>query len=183
MKFVELLIVMDRLVIRAPTHTDMDDICAAMDESRIELQKWMAWASPWPDIEQRRQSIRQSIDSFYTNTRHKRFGCFARDTGRFVVSLGCTIMADNKFHVSYWARTPETGKGYTTEAVRAFVRYLFNDLRAVEINSGHEVGNMASARVLEKCGFVYQGDIENIIAPGRVRHEKIYAIKAIENGA
>jgi RimJ/RimL family protein N-acetyltransferase len=47
----------------------------------------------------------------------------------------------------YW------GKGYATEAGRAFMHFGFNELKLKRIVATVEVGNAASVRVIEKLGF------------------------------
>ncbi|MDD2591419.1 MAG: GNAT family N-acetyltransferase [Erysipelotrichaceae bacterium] len=51
----------------------------------------------------------------------------------------------------YW------NQGYVSEAVIAVIKYLFNDINYHKITAGHVIENLASKRVLEKCGLVYEG--------------------------
>jgi RimJ/RimL family protein N-acetyltransferase len=48
----------------------------------------------------------------------------------------------------YW------GRGFATEAGRAFTKFGFNELNLNRIVTIVQVGNIASVRVLEKLGFV-----------------------------
>ncbi len=54
---------------------------------------------------------------------------------------------------AYW------NKGYMTEAVKMVIQHCFrySDCKIIEV--GHHVGNDASKRVIEKCGFTYDGRI------------------------
>jgi RimJ/RimL family protein N-acetyltransferase len=57
-----------------------------------------------------------------------------------------------------YALAPEAwGKGYASEASRAIVDASFLLTNAVEILATTRLENLASRRVLEKCGFVHQG--------------------------
>jgi len=60
-------------------------------------------------------------------------------------SLGYT------FHPDYW------GHGYATEAAQAVVEYLFTDLGVSRVESSLHPSNVASARVLEACGLIFEG--------------------------
>jgi ribosomal-protein-alanine N-acetyltransferase len=51
----------------------------------------------------------------------------------------------------FWSR------GLMTQAVRAVVRWAFDDLEANRLQATVMVGNVASVRVLEKCGFQKEG--------------------------
>ena len=61
----------------------------------------------------------------------------------------------------YWIARPHWGKGYATEAGRAFVAMARNSLRFGKLSAGHFLDNPASGRVLEKIGFRPTG----IVAP------------------
>ena len=49
------------------------------------------------------------------------------------------------------------GNGYTTEAVRLLVDHLFKTKDIVRIQAECSPKNIASVRVLEKVGFIYEG--------------------------
>ncbi len=55
------------------------------------------------------------------------------------------------FHPDHW------GRGYASEASQALVRYLFIDLGVGRIESSLHPDNLASARVLEACGMIFEG--------------------------
>ncbi len=60
--------------------------------------------------------------------------------------IGCRIYRDE-----------DKRKGYATEALRIFTSYLFElkDIKRLEV---HLIkGNIASRKIAEKCGFVYEG--------------------------
>jgi len=54
----------------------------------------------------------------------------------------------------YW------GKGYMTEAVKVAVKYAFDEMNIELLTAFHFPHNISSKRVLEKCGFEYEGIIE-----------------------
>ena len=51
------------------------------------------------------------------------------------------------------------GKGYMTEAARAAIDYGFEQLGLSLIPSNHFTFNDRSRRVIEKCGFAYEGTL------------------------
>ena len=51
------------------------------------------------------------------------------------------------------------GNGYATEAVRAAVRFCFDNTELQRIWTDVDVNNAASCRVLEKCGFTREGTV------------------------
>ena len=64
----------------------------------------------------------------------------------------------DEFEMGYWLGRPYWAQGYATEAGRALVRFAFEELGAERLNAGWFFDNPASARVLEKLGFVPDGE-------------------------
>lgn len=60
-------------------------------------------------------------------------------------------------HLGFWLGTPSWGHGYATEAARALIDAFFAYGHGSELTASVRVINPASRRVLEKCGFAYQG--------------------------
>lgn len=62
-----------------------------------------------------------------------------------------------KPNLGYWLGIPSWGQGYGTEAARALIDAFFAYGDGSEVTACARVINPASRRVLEKCGFAYQG--------------------------
>ena len=80
------------------------------------------------------------------------------------------------WEIGYHIAKEFTGSGYATEAVNAFLNYLKDSKGVKEIYGVTLADNLASRRVLEKCGFklifegqgIYQGNPRKIINSGYV---------------
>jgi RimJ/RimL family protein N-acetyltransferase len=59
--------------------------------------------------------------------------------------------------IGYWLGARYWGKGYATEAVRALIDHAFTNLDHQALQSSVRVTNPGSRRVLEKCGFQWNG--------------------------
>jgi RimJ/RimL family protein N-acetyltransferase len=59
--------------------------------------------------------------------------------------------------LGYWLGVAHWGQGYATEAARALIDAYFAYGEESELAASARVVNPASRRVLEKCGFAYQG--------------------------
>ena len=81
---------------------------------------------------------------------------------------------DGTWEIGYHIAKDFTGKGYATEAVKAFLPAMAQKLNLKEVYGICLVENTASVRVLEKCGFtqIYQG-------PGNYQGKEAQIIKAI----
>ncbi|MBE5804053.1 MAG: GNAT family N-acetyltransferase [Clostridiales bacterium] len=62
-------------------------------------------------------------------------------------------MAERGWEVGYHIARAHTGKGYATEALRAFLPFIVDKLKTDRIDGIVLEENIASQRVLEKCGF------------------------------
>lgn len=73
-------------------------------------------------------------------------------------NFSATDVEARTMELGYWVGREHWGKGYTTEAVTAFVKWAFQtwpDLNRIEASMFE--GNVASERVLVKAGFVFEG--------------------------
>ena len=71
----------------------------------------------------------------------------------------------------------ERGKGYGTEATQLMVDYLFLSEDLARIQTGADVRNKASQRVLEKVGFQREGTMRKcLFRNGELRDHYLYSI-------
>lgn len=59
--------------------------------------------------------------------------------------------------IGYCIAQSSWGKGIMTEAFKAVIAYLFEEIGFNQIRAAHAVKNPASGRVMEKCGLKYEG--------------------------
>lgn len=81
--------------------------------------------------------------------------------GAYMGAIGLMPQTDNEartFELGYWIGKEFWGKGYATEAVRAFTAWTFRTFPdLLRIEAGVYEGNGGSARVLLKTGFQAEG--------------------------
>ena len=69
------------------------------------------------------------------------------------------------------------GHGYATEAVRAQLGWAFETLELNRVQAETDTRNAASARVLEKLGFVREGTLrEDCVVNGEVSDSYVYGL-------
>ena len=79
--------------------------------------------------------------------------------------------------VGYWLGEPFWGRGIMTAALRAFSEYAFAQLCLVRLFATVMEWNPASARVLEKAGYEYEGRLrKSVVKDGQVIDQWLYAI-------
>ena len=58
-----------------------------------------------------------------------------------------------RIHPEYW------NMGITTEALKEVVRFIFENTEIERLNGTADVRNIASNKILERCGFIKEGTI------------------------
>src|SRR2546430_5283659 len=86
--------------------------------------------------------------------------------------LGVRLGEDVHRHTAefgYWLAEEFWGKGIMTEAVTAFANYCFETFSLKRMFAEAFSNNPASARVLEKAGFVLEGRLRNnVVKAGKI---------------
>lgn len=81
--------------------------------------------------------------------------------------IGLHPRKDGAWEFGYWLGEPYWSQGYASEAAQLLLNAA--DLAGIApIVAGHYADNPASGRVLEKCGFVYTGEVPVAFSFGRM---------------
>jgi len=91
----------------------------------------------------------------------------------------------NCLEMGYALAEDHWGRGLMTEAARAAVDHGFQYLKLDMISVYRNPGNKRSGRVIEKCGFVYEGTLRkaNLVYDGEIRDVACYSMTRQEYGA
>jgi RimJ/RimL family protein N-acetyltransferase len=94
--------------------------------------------------------------------------------------IGFTILRDvhrKTAEVGYWLGEPFWGQGIATAALTALTEYAFANFDLARLEAAVYEWNPASARVLEKCGFVLEGRLrKSVTKDGRTIDQWLYAL-------
>jgi RimJ/RimL family protein N-acetyltransferase len=145
-----------RLLIRSVVPEDARLL--AERRSDPQVAKYQNWTLPYPlERAEKRISEIVSMDGPGNEEWWMASVC-DNDTGE--------VLGDLALHLSQEARTAEIGytfgsqhwgKGYAVEAVDALVNYLFEDLEVTRVFGMLHPDNPASAMVMERNGFLFEG--------------------------
>ncbi len=91
-------------------------------------------------------------------------GGFVADGAEFVVQVyvGVVDRSLPEFIMGYFVDVAHEGQGYVTEAVRAVLDWLLDDLQAHRVSLRCSDTNARSARVAERCGFQREGHLREM---------------------
>ena len=97
------------------------------------------------------------------------------------ISLMDFTKRSNHARIGFWMGVPYWNKGYCTEASRAILEYGFVERGLNRIHTAYMISNIASGRVLDKVGMVYEGtqrqhitklgEYEDLVLVGTLRSE------------
>ncbi len=101
-------------------------------------------------------------------------------TDEVIGGIGITLGTDiHKLagELGYWLGEPFWGRGITTRSVQTFTEYTFDNYDILRVFAHVYSNNMASARVLEKAGYVCEGRLHKyVIKDGKVLDMLVYAV-------
>lgn len=96
--------------------------------------------------------------------------------GEFIGGIGLHKLMEHSFDVGYWIAEKHWGKGYATEALKIITYLGLNELKIERIQAYVFEGNIASEKVLEKCGYEYEGYLKKSHKKGDIFYNsKLYA--------
>lgn len=107
---------------------------------------------------------------------------FAIRTGDEALIGGCglndfEVGKSHRAEVGYWLAKPWWGQGIMTAVVRRLCQHAFDEFGLVKIIAHVFTGNPASARILDKCGFVQEGLLrKHFLKNGRLIDAKLFAL-------
>jgi ribosomal-protein-alanine N-acetyltransferase len=101
------------------------------------------------------------IDSFkirFNNRQGIRWGIALRNSSELIGTIGFNSFTTGHKGSIVFALSPEhQGWGYATEAINEVLKFGFEQLSLTRIEAEVMPGNVASAKVLDKTGFTYEG--------------------------
>jgi RimJ/RimL family protein N-acetyltransferase len=144
----------ERLVLRAPHEEDIDALAHLANNANVAT---MVSRMPHPYTTAdaadfvRRTKLGEIGKCVYAITK--------ADNGAFLGCCGVEPTSDpNTVEIGYWLGEPYWNQGYTTEAAHALIDMVFRTRENVaQIDARCRVMNVASRRVVQKCGFQFQG--------------------------
>ena len=159
---IDLALETERLVIRAPKEAHAATLREAIAESMNELRLWMPWAQSVPTIEASTENCKKAEAEFAAGSDY-RLHIFLKETQTLI---GCSGLHRIEWDVpsveiGYWIRTPYSGKGYMTEAVREITRYAAEELNMNRVEIRMSADNARSKAVPERLGFTHEGTLRN----------------------
>lgn len=151
----------DRLILRRYVNAD----AAAMYKnwaSDEEVTKFLTWP-PHSNEEVSRSVIEDWINR-YSSERYYHWAIVLKENGEEPVGdIAVLNIKENvsTAHIGYCIGRTWWHKGITSEALKAVMDFLFDEVDVRRIEAGHDPRNPNSGKVMEKCGMKYEGTLRS----------------------
>ncbi|MGH4120333.1 GNAT family N-acetyltransferase [Clostridium sp.] len=150
-----------RLILRQFKEKDAADMFNnwASDD---EVTRYVSWQTH-SDIEVSKKTLKMWIDE-YSNRENYNWAIEIKENGSVVGSIVIFNIDNNieNCEIGYCTSKAFWNKGITTEAFSAVINFAFKEVGFERITGRHNVDNLASGRVMEKCGLKYEGTLRKI---------------------
>ena len=166
----------DRLVLRSPRPEDADGLVARRSDPNVA--RYQNWTLPYPE-----ERARKMIAEFAAMNGPKDEKWWMAMVSDFSSD---EVLGDVAIRLTSEGRTAEIGytfdnanwgHGYATESVEATLQYLFEEQGVTRVFGTLHPDNRASAMVLERTGFLFEGHTKSSTWVGdEVSDDWIYGI-------
>jgi RimJ/RimL family protein N-acetyltransferase len=113
------------------------------------------------DVDAARAMLAERPLADYARYGFGRWACVLKETGEVIGGAGLKYLPElGEVDLGYRLRRDYWGQALATEAARACVEYGFGQLQLPRILGLVESHHVASVRVLEKTGFVFDREVE-----------------------
>ncbi len=143
-----------RLILRAPTMTDMPAFVAILNDYDV-AKNLRTVPHPFTDTLFREALAR--IDGERRDGTDFAFAVTRAMDGALIGLCAVNRGAMGAWEFGYWYGKPYWGQGYATEAAQPVMRFAFEDMGAERLTAGWFDDNPASGAVLHKLGFTVTG--------------------------
>ncbi|PIF71783.1 GNAT family N-acetyltransferase [Flavobacterium sp. 2] len=153
----------ERLLLREVIISDVDGMFELDSNPNVHIY---IGNKPVTTIEQSAAYI-ENLQQQYKDFGTGRWAVILKETNEFLGWSGIKFITDeinnhkNFYEIGYRFIEKHWGKGYATEAGKAFIDYAFNDLKADAVYAYADAGNENSRKTLEKLGLRYVNSFEH----------------------
>ncbi|RXM46736.1 GNAT family N-acetyltransferase [Flavobacterium sp. YO64] len=152
----------ERLLLREVIVSDVDGMFELDSNPNVHIY---IGKKPVTTIEQSAAYI-ENLQQQYKDFGTGRWAVILKETNEFLGWSGIKFITDeinnhkNFYEIGYRFIEKHWGKGYATEAGKAFIEYAFDNLKVDAVYAYADAGNDNSRKILEKLGLRYVNSFE-----------------------
>ena len=146
-----------RLILRTPELVDAPTLHTLADDYDIAATT-LNLPHPYPEGEA--EMFIQSLLDDTDRSKGSTLGIVRKADQQFMGLISIRVDARHQHaDLGYWIGKPYWNQGYTSEAARRMVDYGFTELNLHRVYASYFSQNIASRRVMEKAGMIYEGTL------------------------
>jgi ribosomal-protein-alanine N-acetyltransferase len=174
------------VVLRWPDNADYTAWARLREMSRDFL---MPWEPAWPPDDLSRGAFRRRLRRYAEDQRNDlsySFFIFRKSDEALVGGLTIANVRRGVAQagsLGYWMGRPFARQGYMTAAVTAVAPFAFGALSLHRLEAACIPSNAASKRLLEKCGFIYEGLARQFLCINGVWHDHLLFARLRDDAA
>ena len=113
-----------------------------------------------------KEAVKELLDTYigsYEKKDYYRWAVILKETRECIGQIAY-FLVDSKNHfaeIEYCIGSAFQRRGYATEATKAVIRFGFEQMNLHKVQISTKEINAASKRVIEKCGFTYEGTLRD----------------------
>lgn len=150
----------ERLILRRFRYTDDDDM----------LKYWISdpkiqslYSEP---VYRTKQEVKELLDKYihsYEKNDFYRWAITLKKTDECIGQIAYFLVDSNNHfaEIEYCIGSLFQRKGFATEATKAVIQYGFDKIHLHKVQICHKSINLPSRKVIEKCGFTYEGTLRD----------------------
>lgn len=167
----------ERLILRAFTIDDAPDMFNnwASNENVAKFLTWRRHGS----VEVTKSIISEWVNE-YEDLKNYQWAIVIKDSNTLIGSISAVHIKEDvgACEIGYCIGENWWHQGYTSEAFKKVIEFLFNEVGAKRIWACHAVDNPNSGKVMQKCGLKKEGLLRKACATGsgKIYDMAIYAI-------
>ncbi len=159
----ETILYNDQFVIRPFSPHDGKAIYETVQQSIVELKRFM----PWAHNEMSYETAMRIYADFYAKTYRGQEATFVGfDQKKGTVLFCAALLPESRLNplaleLGYWVASRNTGKGIGTTAAQIMIVLAFQHYGADRLAISCNPENKGSMRIIEKCGFKREAELRN----------------------
>ena len=150
----------ERLTLRRFSLEDVDSVFknwASLPEVQLN------YAEPVYATKEETASLLEKYIARYAEPNYYRWAIIEKESGECIGQIAYFLVdSKNEFaEIEYCIGTAFQKKGYATEACKAVIKYGFEKIGLHKVQICVRPSNTPSRKVIEKCGFTYEGTLRD----------------------
>lgn len=159
----------ERLVLRAPSESDIDAITEACQDP--DIQRWTTVPSPYARTDA--EEFVRLVGTWWSEGSETVWAL--RLDAELVGMIGLhdivSHAAGGRAELGFWVTAAVRGRGFVVEAASAVIEWGFRELGLARVEWRAVAGNVPSARTARALGFRYEGLLRQAFASGDRRED------------